>query len=170
MRLRHAQLPFAHLWLPASCGEHFLYKTGFLSVVRIIMLRLFNYMAHVCSSTPPGLLLHMCWAAKPWQRPCRSWGCPLPAPLPLAMGQPRVVPVLEGSLMVGQDHPRDVPGSKEALEWRWGKRLWKSNFLQSYIGSYAAITQNIEQVFNLKRREQHRSTLFVLNVQFFWEV
>lgn len=59
MRLRHAQLPFAHLWLPASCGEHFLYKTGFLSVVRIIMLRLFNYMAHVCSSAPPGLPLYM---------------------------------------------------------------------------------------------------------------
>lgn len=59
MRLRHAQLPFAHLWLLASCGEHFLYKTGFLSVVRIIMLRLFNYMAHACSSAPPGLPLYM---------------------------------------------------------------------------------------------------------------
>lgn len=59
MRLRHAQLPFAHLWLPASCGEYFLYKTGFLSVVRIIMLRLFNYMAHASSPAPPELLLYM---------------------------------------------------------------------------------------------------------------
>jgi len=59
MRLRHAQLPFAHLWLPASCGEHCLYKTGFLSVVRIIMLRSFSYMAHVCSSAPAGLPLYM---------------------------------------------------------------------------------------------------------------
>lgn len=52
MRLGHAQLPFAHLWLAASCREHFLYKTGFLSVVRIIMLCLFNYMACVCFPTP----------------------------------------------------------------------------------------------------------------------
>lgn len=74
MRLRHAQLPFAHLWLPASCGEHFLYKTGFLSLVRIIMLRLFNYMAHASSSAPPTAAPHVCQPAHPGHGRCRSSG------------------------------------------------------------------------------------------------
>lgn len=89
MRLRHAQLPFAHLWLPASCGEHFLYKTGFLLVVRIIMLRLFNPMAHVCSSAPPrGPWLYMYVRQHTLAEVLQELRCPLPALLPSAMGQP----------------------------------------------------------------------------------
>lgn len=80
MRLRHAQLPFAHLWLPASCGEHFLYKTGFLSVVRIIMLRLFNYMAHVSSSAPPNCCSTCMLASTRRAQALQELRCPLLAP------------------------------------------------------------------------------------------
>lgn len=76
--------------------------------------------------------------------------------------RPGDIPVLESCLVVSQDHSRDVPGPKEALEGGWGKRLRISSLLQSQICSHAAAAQNTEQAPNLKKkRKRHRPTILL---------